>query len=118
MIRILFVDDDEDSCFLLNNSIEKLEQDISLTCISDGDEAYKIISDFIITYDFYILDYNLNCGVDGIDLYDLLLSNKIENEKIMLYSTETMLYEEYPKYNIFRKYEDSNKLLEKISVVL
>lgn len=63
--RILCVDDDFDSCELIDHVLNYKQKDYLLTTISLPAEAIEIISKH--SYDLYIFDYQLP-GMSGVEL--------------------------------------------------
>lgn len=64
-IHILCVDDDTDSCELIDHILTRKEKDYVLTCVSSPAEALALIKGR--SFDLYIFDYQLP-EISGIEL--------------------------------------------------
>lgn len=67
--RILYVDDDKDSCELMGLLLEQDDENYEVIAISDAEKAANLIGD--LSFDLYILDFRLP-GLSGVELCRLI----------------------------------------------
>jgi two-component system, OmpR family, manganese sensing response regulator len=72
--RILYVDDDRDSCEFMGLLLEQDGGNYEVIAVSDAEKAADLIGD--LSFDLYILDYRLP-GLSGVDLCRLIRTNGI-----------------------------------------
>lgn len=80
--RILYVDDDADSCLLMGLLIQQYNEDFGVIAVGTVQKALELMTD--LAFDLYILDY-LMPEMSGVELCRLIRQTDTETP-IMFYS--------------------------------
>jgi len=80
--RILYVDDDTDSCLLMGLLIQQYNEDYGVIAVRTVQKALDLMSD--LTFDLYILDYRMP-EMSGVEFCRLIRQTDSETP-IMIYS--------------------------------
>jgi DNA-binding response OmpR family regulator len=80
--RVLYVDDDEDSCLLMSLLLQQYDRDLGVVAVGSVAKALSLISDD--SFDLYILDYRMP-EMTGVDLCRLIRLRDSQTP-IMIYS--------------------------------
>jgi CheY-like chemotaxis protein len=80
--RILYVDDDPDSCILMGLLIQQYNEDYGVIAVGTVQKALNLMSD--LAFDLYILDYRMP-EMSGVELCRLIRQTDSETP-IMIYS--------------------------------
>lgn len=80
--RILYVDDDTDTCLLMGLLIQQYNENYGVIAVGTVQKALDLISD--LTFDLYILDYRMP-EMTGIELCRLIRQTDSDTP-IMIYS--------------------------------
>jgi CheY-like chemotaxis protein len=80
--RILYVDDDSDTCLLMGLLIEQYNEDYGVIAVGTVKKALDLMKD--VTFDLFILDYRMP-EMTGIELCRLIRQTDSETP-IMIYS--------------------------------
>lgn len=80
--RILYVDDDTDSCLLMGLLIQQYNEDYGVISVGTVQKALDLMSS--LTFDLYILDYRMP-EMTGVELCRLIRQTDSETP-IMIYS--------------------------------
>ena len=80
--RILYVDDDADSCLLMGLLIQQYNEDYGVIAVGTIKKALDLMND--LAFDLYILDYRMP-EMSGVD-FCRLIRQKDSDTPIMIYS--------------------------------
>lgn len=112
--KVLIVEDEVTWQVVIKRALELIDSAIEVQFSNDANRALELLNSEE-TFDFVIADMNLNCAKSGLDLWDILHSQKIDIPFVLISATnrEEFMSELFP-----HREEMIPRFIEKTSSVL
>lgn len=120
LMNILYVDDDQDDCFIFCEAVTEVDPSIKCTTANMRIEALQLVEKN--SFEVIMLDFRMSGMEDGLLIKEIMQSNKYPSTAIIVYSTymndrEIEKFKHFGAHDCITKPGDFNAVCDLVRVI-